>query len=57
MAMNKLNPKCECPNKKCPNRGDCKLCIANHHKGLHTYCKAGKTERFIRRVYARLQGN
>ena len=49
-----LNPKCQCVNLKCPNKGNCPACIKNHHKFLHTYCRAGKLERFIRKVYAKL---
>lgn len=52
----KRNPKCECPSRKCPNRGICKLCKANHHKGLHTFCTAGKPERALRIVFAKLTG-
>ena len=52
--MDKRNQNCKCPNTKCPHHGNCKSCVSNHHKGLHTYCKAGKPERFVRNLYAKM---
>lgn len=52
--MDKRNPNCLCPNLKCPNRGNCKDCVKYHHKGLHTYCRAGKLEKTIRKLHAKI---
>jgi len=49
-----MNSNCQCVNLKCPNKGNCPACIKNHHKFLHTYCRAGKFERIIRKLYAKL---
>lgn len=46
-----------CPNLTCPNKGNCTECIKNHHKMLHTYCRAGKLDRFVRKIYAKLAGH
>lgn len=52
--LDRINPKCKCPNHKCPNHGRCKECILYHHKGLHTYCRAGNLERLLRDLHAKL---
>ena len=52
--LSEIKPNCKCPNLKCPNHGKCRDCIANHHKGLHTYCKAGKLEKILRNIHAKL---
>jgi hypothetical protein len=52
--MNKINPNCKCPNKKCPNHGNCMNCRKYHHKGLHTYCKAGKLEKILRIIHGKI---
>jgi hypothetical protein len=49
-----INQNCECPNIKCPNHGNCKDCRKYHHKGLHTYCTAGKIEKFLRKIHAKI---
>jgi len=53
--IEKMNQNCECANLKCPNKGNCPDCIKYHHKFLHTYCRAGKFERIVRKIYAKLQ--
>lgn len=55
--MEKVNTNCQCPNAKCPNQGVCANCVKYHHKGLHTYCRAGKMERALRQIHARVTGN
>lgn len=52
--MTKQNENCKCPNAKCPHHGICEECFKYHHKGLHTYCRAGKIERAVRIVHAKL---
>ncbi len=54
VMVEKMNPKCPCPNKKCPHNGVCVECARNHHKFLHTYCRAGKLEKAVRTVYAKV---
>jgi hypothetical protein len=49
-----INQNCKCPSIKCPNHGNCRDCRKYHHKGLHTYCTAGKIEKFLRKIYAKI---
>ena len=36
--MDKINPKCPCPNYGCEVRGECAKCT-EEHKGKGMYCK------------------
>lgn len=51
-----MTSNCKCPNLTCLNRGKCTECMKNHHKLLHTYCRAGKLEQSLRKIYAGLAG-